>query len=61
MPSIDSGRGDRLARGDSKATFGPPNVTQEEWDRIWRTEPSAEDLDKVAEEEKVKEATKEQP
>lgn len=27
--------GDTLARGGKSATFGPPKVTQEKWDKIW--------------------------
>jgi len=31
--------GDALARGGKSATFGPPKVSQEDWDKIWADEP----------------------
>lgn len=34
--------GDSLARGAKSATFGPPKISQEAWDKIWEqdAEPS---------------------
>lgn len=56
----EPGSGDKLARGANRATYGMPSVTQEQWDKIWEQDglPSTEDLDKVAEEQEVKDATK---
>lgn len=31
--------GDVLARGARSATFGPPKVSQEKWNKIWAEEP----------------------
>jgi hypothetical protein len=31
---------DSLARGDKSALFGPPKVSQEKWDAIWRDDDS---------------------
>lgn len=35
--------GDSLARGAKSATFGPPKISQEAWDKIWEQD----EIDKI--------------